>query len=60
MRRIVDDCYDRALDELREHREQLDALAAALLERETLDEADAYRVAGVARRPEAEPAGIPT
>ena len=60
VRRIVDECYDRALDELREHREQLDALAAALLERETLDEADAYRVAGIPRRPEPQPIGLAT
>jgi cell division protease FtsH len=55
VRRIVDECYDAALAELREHREQLDTLAAALLERETLDEADAYRIAGVERRPDREP-----
>ncbi len=52
VRRIVDECYDEALEQLRRNREKLDALAHALLERETLDEADAYRVAEVARRPE--------
>jgi cell division protease FtsH len=31
------------------HRKQHDALAEALLENETLDEADAYRVAGITR-----------
>ena len=59
VRRIVDECYDRALDQLREHRDKLDALAQALLERETLDEADAYRVAGIARRPQGAPAPVP-
>ncbi|MFJ1655198.1 ATP-dependent zinc metalloprotease FtsH [Streptomyces sp. NPDC088337] len=55
MRRIVDECYDEACRKLRDHREQLDALAQALLENETLEEADAYRVAGVTRlRKEAE------
>ncbi|MBO1335929.1 ATP-dependent zinc metalloprotease FtsH [Streptomyces sp. VRA16 Mangrove soil] len=49
MRRIVDECYDEACRKLRDHRDQLDALAAALLENETLEEADAYRVAGVTR-----------
>ncbi|MFD3380081.1 MULTISPECIES: ATP-dependent zinc metalloprotease FtsH [unclassified Streptomyces] len=49
MRRIVDECYEEACGKLRAHRPQLDALAAALLENETLDEADAYRVAGVTR-----------
>ncbi|RVU22581.1 ATP-dependent metallopeptidase FtsH/Yme1/Tma family protein [Streptomyces antnestii] len=49
MRRIVDECYEEACTKLRDHRGQLDALAAALLENETLDEAEAYRVAGVTR-----------
>src|SRR4249919_2045451 len=48
-RRILEECADAALVQLREHREQLEALARALLERETLDEADAYRIAGVDR-----------
>jgi cell division protease FtsH len=52
VRRIVDECYARAVEQLRDHREKLDALAAALLEHETLDEADAYRAAGIERRPE--------
>ena len=46
-RRLVDQCYDDARRLLREHRPQLDALAAALLQRETLDEVDAYAAAGV-------------
>ncbi|MEU1118216.1 MULTISPECIES: ATP-dependent zinc metalloprotease FtsH [unclassified Streptomyces] len=49
MRRIVDECYESACRQLREHRDQLDALAAALLENETLEEAHAYRVAGITR-----------
>ncbi|QCX79411.1 ATP-dependent zinc metalloprotease FtsH [Streptomyces sp. YIM 121038] len=49
MRRIVDECYDSACRQLRDHRGQLDALADALLENETLEEADAYRVAGITR-----------
>ncbi|WP_030928579.1 ATP-dependent zinc metalloprotease FtsH [Streptomyces sp. NRRL B-24720] len=49
MRRIVDECYIEAQRLLREHREKLDALAAALLQNETLDEEAAYRAAGVAR-----------
>jgi cell division protease FtsH len=47
MRRIVDECFDEACRKLRDHRGQLDALAQALLEHETLDETDAYRIAGV-------------
>jgi len=51
VRRIVDDCYADAVRLLRENRNKLDALAQALLIRETLDEADAYRIAGVMREP---------
>jgi cell division protease FtsH len=46
VRRIVDECYARALEELRENRERLDSLAHALLQHETLDEKDAYAAAG--------------
>jgi cell division protease FtsH len=55
-RRIIEACYDDALETLRLHREQLEALAQKLLERETLDEAEAYAVAGVERRAEPTPA----
>jgi cell division protease FtsH len=47
VRRITDECHKRALAVLTEHREQLDALAHALLEHETLDEPDAYAAAGI-------------
>ncbi|MFF0854755.1 ATP-dependent zinc metalloprotease FtsH [Streptomyces sp. NPDC003280] len=49
MRRIVDECYEEARQKLRDHRGRLDALAHALLENETLEEADAYRIAGITR-----------
>lgn len=49
MRSIVDQCYADACRKLEEHRGQLDALAEALLANETLDEAEAYRIAGVLR-----------
>ncbi|MFI9647952.1 ATP-dependent zinc metalloprotease FtsH [Streptomyces sp. NPDC052040] len=49
MRRVVDECYDEACRKLRDHRDQLDALAEALLVNETLEEAQAYRIAGVLR-----------
>ncbi|MFJ8142237.1 ATP-dependent zinc metalloprotease FtsH [Streptomyces sp. NPDC096013] len=55
MRRIVDECYDEACRKLRDHRSQLDSLAAALLENETLEETDAYRIAGVTRLFKEEP-----
>ncbi|MET0602548.1 MAG: ATP-dependent zinc metalloprotease FtsH [Baekduia sp.] len=49
VRRIVDECYVRAVDQLRENRERLDGLAAKLLERETLDQDAAYEAAGYER-----------
>jgi cell division protease FtsH len=49
VRRILDDAYAEAVRLLVAHRPQLDALAAALLDKETLDEAEAYQVAGVGR-----------
>ena len=49
IRRIIDEGYQRALELLRENRARLDALVAALLEQETLDEVDAYHIAGVDR-----------
>jgi cell division protease FtsH len=52
VRRIVDECYEEALEQLRANRERLDTLAAALVEHETLDEADVYRVAGIERKRE--------
>ncbi|MFB7514275.1 ATP-dependent zinc metalloprotease FtsH [Streptomyces sp. NPDC056144] len=49
MRRIVDECYEKAVRLLGEHRSQLDALAAALLANETLEEDAAYAAAGITR-----------
>ncbi|MEU1048171.1 ATP-dependent zinc metalloprotease FtsH [Streptomyces sp. NPDC005897] len=49
MRRVVDSCYEEAVRKLRGHRGQLDALAESLLASETLDEAEAYRIAGITR-----------
>jgi cell division protease FtsH len=49
VRRIVDEAHHDVVALLREHRDKLDSLAAALLEHETLDEDDAYAAAGVPR-----------
>jgi cell division protease FtsH len=49
VRRIVDGCYERARRMLAANQHRLEALARALLERETLDEDDAYRAAGFDR-----------
>ncbi len=50
VKRITDECFQQALQTLSEHREQLDGLARTLLQRETLDEADAYAAAGIPSR----------
>src|SRR5436190_8223067 len=49
VRRIVEELYDETVALLTREREKLDSLASALLERETLDEAEAYAAAGVER-----------
>jgi cell division protease FtsH len=49
VRHLVDECYQHALDLLRQERPRLDRLAGRLLESETLDEADAYAAAGIDR-----------
>jgi cell division protease FtsH len=60
VRRITDECHQRALSILSGHREQLDALAHALLERETLDEHDAYAAVEIPHAPviEAPPVAV--
>ena len=65
VRRIIEGAEHETLDLLRAERPRLDALAAALLERETLDQNEAYEVAGVpvpVRPPDIQPrspAGAP-
>jgi cell division protease FtsH len=54
VRRRVEAAYEEVLALLAAERSRLDALAEALLERETLDQIDAYRIAGLAE-PEALP-----
>jgi cell division protease FtsH len=50
VRRLVDEAHAEVTQLLTDHREQLDSLAHALLEAETLDSADAYAAAGAAIR----------
>ncbi len=47
VRRIIEECEHRARDTLEKHRDKLDALAAALLDKETLEEDQAYEIAGL-------------
>ncbi|MGY1666085.1 ATP-dependent zinc metalloprotease FtsH [Geodermatophilus sp. SYSU D00696] len=56
VRRLVEECYAEAVATLRANRDRLDRLAAALLERETLEEDEAYVAAGV--RPDSAPAAV--
>jgi cell division protease FtsH len=49
VRRIVDEAHQEVVTLLQENREKLDSLAEALLEKETLDEEEAYAAAGIAR-----------
>jgi cell division protease FtsH len=53
VRRIVESAHAEVSSLLREHRSNLDALVVALLEHETLDEADAYAAAGLISRRDA-------
>jgi cell division protease FtsH len=59
IRRIISECADEAKRQLAEHREQLDHLAQTLLERETLDEADAYAAAGIPQSAPTTEAAVP-
>jgi cell division protease FtsH len=49
VRRITDECYAEACRLLKENRERLDAIVTQLLAHETLDEAEIYAAAGIAR-----------
>jgi cell division protease FtsH len=49
VRRISDECFAEARRLLRENRDRLDAIAAQLLEHETLDEPHVYAAAGLPR-----------
>jgi cell division protease FtsH len=53
VRRIIDECDDRAAALLREHRDKLEAIVEQLLIHETLDEPDVYAAAGISRPVEA-------
>jgi cell division protease FtsH len=47
VRRIVSEAHEEVVELLADHRTQLDSLAHALLEHETLDQPDAYAAAGI-------------
>lgn len=55
VRRIITECHEEALRLLQEQRAALDALAGALLERETLDEQEILAVTGLGRAAKSPP-----
>src|SRR5690606_34210905 len=59
VQRIIRECHDEAKRLLQEHRGALDALAQALLDRETLDEEEILEVTGRTRAPAAEGEKVP-
>ena len=56
VRRLIEDCYTTALQLVRDNRDKLDGLALRLLEKETLDEDEAYAAAGIERHADQEAA----
>ena len=58
VRRIVDECYTEARRLLNANRNRLDAIVHQLLIHETLDEADVYAAAGIARPGGADAAAV--
>jgi cell division protease FtsH len=52
IQRILQEAHDAGVRLIREHRWELDELAAALVEKETLDEDDILRVTGLRRAPQ--------
>jgi cell division protease FtsH len=57
--RIIDESHEEARRLLTEHRKELEALARALLERETLDEAEILEVTGLPPAPPLENRKVP-
>jgi hypothetical protein len=57
--RIIDESHEEALRLLTKHRGELEALARALLERETLDEKEILRVTGLPPAPPLENSRVP-
>ena len=57
--RIMDESHDEARRLLTKHRKELDALASALLERESLDEKEILEVTGLPPAPPLENSKVP-
>ena len=59
MKRIITEAYNRAEELIRTHRDQLEAIVKALLEKETLEAADFERLMASGEKPEDPPAAEP-
>ncbi|HNY92581.1 MAG TPA: cell division protein FtsH, partial [bacterium] len=59
VQKIISDCHEEAKRLLREHRAELDALAAALVARETLDEQEILAATGLPPAPPLETGKLP-
>jgi cell division protease FtsH len=60
VRRIIDECYTRARSTLEAHRDKLERIARALLEKETLDAEELDRlVSGQPLEPDSVPPPVP-
>ena len=59
VQRIMKESHEQAVALLKEHRRELDALAAALLEHETVDEQELLRVTGLSRARASETPKVP-
>jgi cell division protease FtsH len=59
VRRIVEESYAEVLELLRSNRDKLERLALALLDQETLDQVEAYEVAGIDPHVSEEPLPTP-
>ncbi|HXD66612.1 MAG TPA: cell division protein FtsH, partial [Solirubrobacteraceae bacterium] len=60
VRRIVETAHEEAVVTLSSHRANLDALVAALLEHETLDQVEAYDAAELPQNAKAQPEDVPS
>ena len=49
VRRIIEECYEQAVETLKGSRDRLEKLAETLLDHETLEEDEAYAAAGISR-----------
>jgi len=54
VKKIVDECYDTAKDNLLKNKDKLNLLATELMKKETMDENDVRKLLGFKKPPEQE------